>query len=154
MVTMDLRLQQRAELQEASYLGQIGRLIEPAMQPLGFDWKMGVSIFTGLAAKEIVVSSMGILYHADLNADENSSSLKEKLQQQTYTSGPYAGKKVFTPLIAYAFMIFVLVYFPCVAVLVAIKREGGWKFAVFSMVYNTLLAWVLAFLIVQVGRLF
>ncbi len=149
-----LKMQQQADLQEASYLGQIGRLIEPAMQPLGFDWKMGISILTGLAAKEIVVSSMGILYHADFETDENISSLKEKLQQQTYTSGPRMGEKVFTPLVAYSFMIFILVYFPCVAVIAAIRKEGGWKFATFSMVYNTLLAWVLSFLIFQIGSLF
>ena len=152
--TTALKLQQRAELQEASYLGQIGRLIEPAMQPLGFDWKIGISILTGLAAKEIVVSSMGILYHTDNDTKENTLSLKEKLQQQVHTSGTYVGEKVFTPLVAYAFMIFILVYFPCVAVIAAIQREGGWKFAVFTMTYNTLLAWVLAFLIVQIGRLF
>ena len=149
-----LKLQQRADLQEASYLGQIGRLIEPAMRPLGFDWKTGISILTGLAAKEVVVSSMGILYAADGEADENSSSLKEKLQQQVHTTGAHAGEKVFTPLVAYAFMIFILVYFPCVAVIATIRKEGGWKFAVFTMTYNTLLAWILVFLIVRVGSLF
>jgi ferrous iron transport protein B len=152
--TAALMLQQRADLQNASYLGQIGHWIEPAMAPLGFDWKIGISILTGLAAKEVVVSSMGILYYADADADDNSSTLKDKLQQQTYTSGVHAGEKVFTPLIAYAFMIFVLVYFPCIAVIAAIRREGGWKFAIFSMTYNTILAWILAFLIVSIGRLF
>ncbi len=141
--------------QEGSYLGQIGKLIEPAMQPLGFDWKMGVSILSGLGAKEIVVSSMGILYHADFEVEDgNSASLKEKLQQQTYVSGPHTGEKVFSPLVAYSFMIFILVYFPCVAVIAAIRKEGGWKFAIFSMTYNTLLAWVLSFLVYQVGSLF
>ncbi len=140
--------------QDNSYLGQIGKLIEPAMQPLGFDWKMGVSVLSGLAAKEIVVSSMGILYHAEDGADENSASLKEKLQQQTYLSGPREGEKVFNPLVAYSFMLFTLVYFPCIAVIAAIKKEGGWKFAIFSMSYNTILAWILSFIVFQIGSLF
>jgi ferrous iron transport protein B len=150
----ELELQKKADLQAASCLGQLGKFIEPAVQPLGFDWKMGVSILTGMAAKEIVVSSMGILYHAGEDADENSPGLKEKIQQQEYVSGPKAGERVFTPLTAYSFMIFVLLYFPCIAVIAAIRKEGGWKWAVFSMAYNTGVAWLLAFLIYQVGKLF
>jgi ferrous iron transport protein B len=149
-----LEIQKASELQEASLLGQLGHFIEPVVRPLGFDWKMGVSILTGLAAKEIVVSSMGILYQADMDADENSANLKEKIQQQTYTSGPKTGQKVFTPLVAYSFMLFILVYFPCIAVVAAIRKEGGWKWAVFSMVYNTAVAWILSFLVYQAGSLF
>jgi ferrous iron transport protein B len=148
----ELELQKKADLQAGSCLGQLGRLIEPAVQPLGFDWKMGVSILTGMAAKEIVVSSMGILYQAGEDADENSSGLRERIQQQTHVSGPNAGARVFTPLTAYSFMIFVLLYFPCIAVIAAIRKEGGWKWAVFSMTYNTVVAWLLAFLIYQAGR--
>ena len=101
---------------ENSYIGQIGKAIEPVIRPLGFDWKMGVSIVTGLAAKEIVVSSMGILYHVP-DAEENSQSLIESLQQQQYSNG----QKVFTPLVAYGFMLFILIYFPCMAVIAAIR---------------------------------
>jgi ferrous iron transport protein B len=149
----ELELQKKADLQAGSCLGQLGKLIEPAVQPLGFDWKMGVSILTGMAAKEIVVSSMGILYQAGEDADENSSGLRERIQQQTHVSGPNAGERVFTPLTAYSFMIFVLLYFPCIAVIAAIRKEGGWKWAVFSMTYNTVVAWLLAFLIYQAGRI-
>jgi ferrous iron transport protein B len=152
--TGELELQKKADLQAASCLGRLGKLIEPAVQPLGFDWKMGVSILTGMAAKEIVVSSMGILYQAGEGADENSIGLREKIQQQEYVSGPKAGEKVFTPLVAYSFMIFVLLYFPCIAVIAAIRKEGGWKWAVFSMGYNTGVAWLLSFLIYQLGMLF
>jgi ferrous iron transport protein B len=143
-----------SEHQEQSYIGRLGRLVEPVIRPLGFDWKIGISLITGLAAKEIVVGSMGILYHADLNADENSGSLIEKLQQQEHTSGKLKGEKVFTPLVAFGFMLFVLIYFPCVAVIAAIKKESNWRWAAFTMVYTTAIAWTAAFLTFQIGSIF
>lgn len=135
---------------ENSYIGRLGKNIEPVIAPLGFDWKMGVSIITGLAAKEIVVSSMGILYHAEGEADENSQSLITNLQQQKNS----AGQKVFTPLVAYAFMLFILIYFPCMAVIAAIRKEAGWKWALFTIFYTTALAWLVAFCVYQIGKLF
>lgn len=148
-----LELKKAAEHQEKSYIGRMGKFIEPAIQPLGFDWKIGISIITGLAAKEIVVGSMGILYQADLEADENSGSLIDKLQKQVHTSGELKGKKVFQPLVAYGFMLFILIYFPCIAVIAAIKKESNWKWAIFTMVYTTAIAWVVAFATYQVGSL-
>ena len=152
--TDQLSLSKEEERLEKSYIGKMGHFIEPVIQPLGFDWKVGMSIITGMAAKEIVVSSMGVLYHAGMDADENSQSLKEKLQNQTYTSGPKIGQRVFSPLVAFALMIFVLIYFPCVAVIAAIKKEANWKWAVFTMVYTTAIAWIAAFAVYQVGSLF
>lgn len=134
---------------EQSYIGRIGKFIEPAIEPLGFDWKMGVSIVTGLAAKEIVVSSMGILYHVP-DAEENTQNLIENLQQQENSKG----EKVFTPLVAYAFMLFILIYFPCMAAIAAIRKEAGAKWAWFTVFYTTGLAWVVAFCVYQVGSLF
>ena len=131
-----------------------GHFIEPAIRPLGFDWKIGMSIITGMAAKEIVVSSMGVLYHASLNATEKSQSLKDKLQEQSFSMGPKVGQKVFSPLVAFGLMIFVLIYFPCVAVVAAIKKEANWRWALFTSVYTTAIAWVAAFAIFQIGSLF
>lgn len=149
-----LELEQESERQMNSYIGRMGQFIEPVIRPLGFDWKIGVSIITGLAAKEIVVSSMGVLYNAELDADETSESLMGKLQNQTFTSGDRQGEKVFSPLVAYTLMIFVLIYFPCVAVIAAIKKESNWKWAVFTMVYTTVVAWVVSLGIYQIGSLF
>jgi len=149
-----LEVEKESERQEHTYIGKLGHFIEPAIRPLGFDWKMGVSIITGLAAKEIVVSSMGILYQADMKADENSSTLKNKLQEQVHSTGDRIGQKVFTPLASFAFMIFILIYFPCVAVIAAIKKESSWGWAVFTMVYTTALAWILALGVYQIGSLF
>lgn len=148
-----LELKKVSEHQEQSYIGRLGRYIEPAIQPLGFDWKIGISIITGLAAKEIVVGSMGVLYHAELEANEQSGSLIKNLQQQVHSSGKLEGQKVFTPLVAFGFMLFVLIYFPCVAVIAAIKKESNWKYALFAMFYTTALAWLVAFITYQAGNL-
>ncbi len=148
-----IELQKEEERQERSYIGQVGHFIEPVIAPLGFDWKIGMSIITGMAAKEIVVSSMGVLYQASMNADENSQSLKDKLQEQTFRSGPKIGQKVFSPLVAFGLMVFVLIYFPCVAVVAAIRKEANWRWALFTTVYTTAIAWVAAFAIYQVGSL-
>ena len=146
-----IELQKEDERQEKSYIGKLGHFIEPVIAPLGFDWKIGMSIITGMAAKEIVVSSMGVLYQASMNADENSQSLKDKLQEQTFRSGPKVGQKVFSPLVAFGLMVFVLIYFPCVAVVAAIRKEANWRWALFTSVYTTAIAWVAAFVVYQVG---
>lgn len=148
-----LELSKAAEHQEQSYIGRMGRFIEPVIQPLGFDWKIGVSLLTGVAAKEIVVGSMGVLYQADLEADETSGSLIGKLQQQVHSTGELKGQKVFTPLVAFGFMLFILIYFPCIAVIAAIRKEAGIRWALFSMFYTTAIAWGVAFLTYQVGSM-
>lgn len=134
--------------QENSYIGQIGHFIEPVMRPLGFDWKISVSIITGMAAKEIVVSTLGVLYPGDAQSQE---SLQTRIKKETYSDGT----PVFTPIVAIALMLFVLIYFPCIATIVAIKEESGsWKWGVFTIVYTTLLAWFVAFITYQLGMLF
>ncbi len=136
------------EEQAKSYIGQIGKFIEPVMKPLGFDWKMSISLLSGVAAKEIVVSTMGVLYQSEDNEDTNN--LVYRLQNEKYESG----EPVFTPLVAFGFLIFILLYFPCVASIVAISKESGhWKWAVFTMFYTTFLAWFASLLIYQIGSL-
>ncbi len=125
--------------QENSYIGQIGKAIEPVIEPLGFDWKLGIGILSGIGAKELVVSSLGVLYADDAEADE--TTLAERLP--------------ITPLVAYGYMVFVLLYFPCIATIAAIRQEaGGWKWALFTAGYTTVLAWVMSFAIYQIGGLF
>ncbi len=141
-----------ARRQELSFIGRLGRFVEPVMAPLGFDWKMSVSLIAGAAAKEVVVSTMGVLYEAN---SEEDISLSEKIKEQTYTTGPKSGEKVFSPLVAFSFMIFVLIYFPCVAVIAAIRKESGkWKWALFVAGYTTVLAWIVSFAVYQIGSLF
>ncbi len=147
----DLELSRAEEHLERSYIGQLGHFISPVLYPLGFDWKMGVSIITGMAAKEIVVSSMGILYQADLEADETSASLIEKLKNRRYEKGPKSGQKIFTPLTAFSFMVFILLYFPCIAVIAALIKEAGWLRAIATAIFSTLAAWFISLYIYQIG---
>lgn len=128
-----------AEQQENSYIGQLGRAIEPVIAPMGFDWKLGIGLISGVGAKELVVSTLGVLYVDDPDADE--ASLAERIP--------------ITPLVAFCYMLFVLIYFPCIASLAAIKQESGsWKWALFAACYTTMLAWLVSFVVYQVGGLF
>ena len=146
-------IEKEGERQAASYIGQLGKFIEPAIAPLGFDWRMGVALVAGAAAKEIVVSTIGVLYQA--NSEVEPEVLTERLRNARYDDGPRKGELVFSPLVALSFLVFVLIYFPCIAVVAAVKRESGsWKWAAFLVVYSTTLAWILSFLVFQIGSLF
>ena len=149
-----LQLAQTAEYLANTYLGKLGHIIEPAIAPLGYDWKMGISLLTGMFAKEIVVSSMGVLYRSNDEIEASSHNLQAKLQQQCHVSGARKGEKVFTPLLAYSFMLFILLYFPCAATLAAIRHEVGLRWAIFSAVYTTSLAWIVAYIVYNVGSIF
>lgn len=133
---------------EESYLAMIGRSMEPVMRPLGFDWKMNVCILTGLPAKEAIVSTMGILYHID--DEEGTASLAKAMRDDVYTSGPRVGQHVFTPAVSWAFMLFVLLYFPCIATIATLRREVGRGWAAFSVVNSLFLAWIVAFGVYQI----
>ena len=127
-----------AQQQEHSYIGQIGKAIEPVIEPLGFDWKLGIGLLSGVGAKELVVSTLGVLYTNE--EDIESVNLSDRIP--------------ITPMVALGYMLFVLIYFPCVATLVAIKQESGsWKWALFAAFYTTALAWIVAFTINQLGKL-
>ncbi|GAB6278721.1 MAG: ferrous iron transport protein B [Lentimicrobium sp.] len=147
-----LRRDYLLEKQESSYIGRLGKLIQPVMSPLGFDWKMSVSILAGIPGKEIVVSTMAVLYNQYEVESGNKVILTEQLQKEVYHSGPKAGQAVFSPLVALSFMIFVLLYFPCLSTIAVIKYESGSiKWGIFVIVYTTLVAWLLSFLVFQVG---
>ena len=147
----DLRASFRNEQQRQSYLGRIGCAIEPVMQPLGFDWKMSIAIVSGLPAKEVVVSTLGVLYTGqEADSDEAEYRLSEKLKNDRNSTG----EPTFTPLVAVSFMLFVLLYFPCIATIVAIGRESGSrKWGLLTIVYTCLLAWIVAFVVYQCGLL-
>ncbi len=149
-----IMLKKEAERHEKSYIGQIGKFIEPALKPIGFDWKMGVSLLSGIAAKEIVVSTMGILYQANSQNGVKHESLTNVLRNSSIQQNTNQDETVFTPVVALAFMLFILTYFPCIAVIAAIRSEtGSWKWALFTIAYTTSLAWLLAFIVYQVGNL-
>lgn len=134
---------------ENSYLGRLGKFIQPVFEPLGFNWKMSVALLSGTVAKETVVSTIGVLYSGDSEAGE--AVLSERITAEN----PQTGHPDFTPLVAACFMIFVLIYVPCIATVTAVVKEtGSWKYGAFTIVYNTFVAWLLAFIVYQVGTLF
>ena len=144
----ELTAQQAVEQQADSYMGRIGRAISPLVEPLGFNWKVTIALISGTAAKELVVSTLGVLY---AGGDEAPEALSEKLMQPDAATG----QRDFTPLVAASFLIFVSLYVPCIASITAVAKESGsWKWGAFSVVYNTLVAWLCAFAVFQIGSLF
>lgn len=134
------------EQKEQSYIGLIGKTIEPVFKAQGFNWKLDVSLVAGIGAKEIVASTMGVLYSNDNEASSDAEKyqiLHEKMQADGIT-----------PLIAFSYLLFVLIYFPCIATVAAIKSEtGSWKWTIFSILYTTILAWCVSALCYQVGSM-
>ena len=141
----------RQTQQEHSYIGQIGKVVEPIFRPQGFDWKLDVSLMAGIGAKEIVASTMGVLYADDESVADDNEADSEKYNK-LYVKMTNNG---ITPLIAFSYLLFVLIYFPCIATIAAIKSEtGSWKWAMFAALYTTLLAWIVSAVFYQTGSLF
>ena len=133
--------------QEHSFIGYVGKAMEPALKPLGFDWRMGVGIVAGVGAKELVVSTLGVMYADDEPVALETNADETRLQRALIKS--------VTPAGALAYMVFILLYFPCIATFIAIKHEtGGWKWALFTAVYTIVLAWVMAFATFHLASLF
>ena len=136
------------EQQEQSYIGSIGKAVEPVFRPQGFGWKLDVSLIAGVGAKEIVASTIGVLYSGDDSVaeeggDERYSTLRQKMEADGVT-----------PLTAFAYLLFVLIYFPCIATIAAIKGEtGSWRWAIFAAVYTTAIAWIISAAVFQIGSL-
>lgn len=154
------------EQQENSYLGKIGKAIEPAFTPQGFNWKLDVGILSGVGAKEIVASTMGVLYSNgnefhDYSTEENFGSKYEVLHRELVSEVAQSRgidtrqAEPIASLVAYSFLLFVLLYFPCVATIAAIKEEtGSWRWALFAAGYTTALAWIVSALFFRIGLLF
>lgn len=136
-----------AERQEQSYMGRIGHAIEPVIEPLGYDWRMGVGILSGVGAKELMVSAIGVLYNCSEedsapDSAEEASGARLSAQLREYT----------TPEAALSYMVFALLYFPCLATIAAVRGESGsWKWAVFAATYTTVLAYIMAFAVYRVA---
>ena len=134
--------EQAAEKIEQSYAASFGKAINPVLEPLGFDWKMGLSLVAGLAAKEVVISTLGTVYAVG-GDDQNPAPLTDYLQNDSH----------FTPLIGLTMMLFILIYPPCLATLAVIKREtGSWKWVAFMFFYENTFAWIACFIFYNIGR--
>ena len=139
---IQLQRDQQGEKLAQSYAGRIGKAVEPLVKPLGFDWKIAVSLLAAVSAKEVFVSTMATIYSVE-SSEESLDALRAAL----------VADQTLTPLVAVSLMMFVLIYTPCVATLAAIRREtNSWRWPLFSAVYSVALAWVVAFLVAQIGR--
>lgn len=135
------------EQQEQSYIGVIGKTIEPVFRPQGFSWKLDVGLVAGVGAKEIVASTLGVLYSGSDEEYDEENARYDELRAKMESEG-------ITPLAAFCYLLFVLIYFPCLATIAAIKQESGsWRYAVFTAAYTTVLAWVVSAAVYQVGSL-
>jgi ferrous iron transport protein B len=149
----EVKIEMESDRLMNSYIGRLGKVMQPVMAPLGFDWKMSIALLAGLPAKEIIISTMGVLYQSDV--DESTVNLQERLKNEEHDRGKMKGQKVFNTASAMAFLIFILIYFPCIGVVATIKNESGsWKWGIFSVLYTTILAWIMAFFTYNIFRLF
>ena len=134
--------------QENSYIGQLGRMVSPALDPLGFNWKMDVGLLTGIAAKELVVSTLGVMYSEGAKVSEGHDMSEDTQLQSALVNDV-------TPAAALSFMVFILLYFPCVATFVAIKNETGkWRWAVACCAYTMAVAWIMSFIVYRLALIF
>ena len=141
---------QKGEQIRNSYAGRLGHAIEPAIAPLGFDWKMGIGILGAFAAREVFVATMGIVYSVGEDADEQSENLRDKLRDERKADGT----RTYTPLIGLSLLVFFALACQCVSTLAVVKREThGYKWPLFLLTYMTVLAWLASFAVYQGGRL-
>jgi ferrous iron transport protein B len=142
------REQKGADLR-ASFGGRMGRMIEPAIEPLGFDWKIGIGLIGAFAAREVFVSTMAVVYGLE-GESESSEALRDRVREERWPDG----RRVFTPLVCFSLMVFFALACQCMSTLAAVRREtASWRWPAFLFVYMTGLAWLASFSIVQGGRL-
>ncbi len=147
---MQLDHEEAAEKIQGSYAGKLGKFIEPVIKPLGFDWKIGIGLISSFAAREVLVSTLAIIYNVGDQADENSPDLITSLQKAV---DPVTGKPVYTPLVAVGIMVFFVLACQCMSTVAVVKREtGGWGWPLFMVAYMTALAWSGAFIVHQGGK--
>ena len=143
----------REQQQEQSFLGRMGKIVEPVFSPQGFNWKLDVSLMAGVGAKEIVASSIGVLYSGD-DSFGDDDAFSEDLEKYTHLRQAMLREGI-TPMAAYAYLIFILLYFPCIATIVAIKNEtGSWHWALIAASYTTAVAWIVSAAVYQIGSVF
>ena len=142
--------EESGQLLRASYGGRLGKALEPTIEPLGFDWKIGVGLIGAFAAREVFVSTMAVVYGLDEGSDETSSALRDRIRAQKWPDG----STVYTPLVCLSLMVFFALACQCMSTLAVVKREtASWRWPGFLFVYMTALAWVASFLVYQGGLL-
>jgi ferrous iron transport protein B len=136
---------------EQSYLGRMGKTVQPLFAPAGFDWKITVGVLASFPAREVIIATLGIIYNLGSDVDEESAELRDTMSAETWKSGPHAGERVFTVPVALAIMVFFALCLQCGSTVVVIARESAWKWALFAFAYMTVLAWLGAVATYQVA---
>ncbi|HEV2472710.1 MAG TPA: nucleoside recognition domain-containing protein, partial [Chthonomonadales bacterium] len=140
-----------AQRLDHSFVGAFGHLIEPAIAPLGFNWKMGIGIISSFGAREVFVSTMGTVYSVDDPEDAGRVDLQRRMREDR---DPRTGRHVFTPLVAVCLMVYYVLAMQCMSTVAVVRREtNGWKWPLFQLAYMTVLAWIGTFMVYQGGRL-
>jgi ferrous iron transport protein B len=148
--TADLEREHAGIALRESYGGRLGHAVEPVLEPLGFDWKIGIGLIGAFAAREVFVSTMGVVYGIGEEVDEQSVGLRQKIRQEQYADG----RPVYTPLVGLSLMVFFALACQCMSTVAVVKREThGWGWPVFLFVYTGVLAWLASFAVYQGGRL-
>ena len=149
VAALDARIE--ADRVRLSYAGQIGQAIEPVVRPLGYDWKIGVGLLASFAAREVFVSTMGLVYGVGEDVDEESTPLRQQLKMAVHAD---TGQRVYTPLVGLSLMVFFALALQCMSTVAAIRREtNSWRWPAFALAYTAVLAWVSAFIVYQGGKL-
>jgi ferrous iron transport protein B len=131
-----------------SFAGRAGHLLEPAIKPLGFDWQIGIGLITSFAAREVFVSTMGVVFDAE-TSNENTTPLRDALKTARWPDG----RLLFTPLVCLTLMVFYVFAMQCMSTIAVVRREtNGWKWPAFQTLYMTGTAWILSFVVYQAGR--
>jgi ferrous iron transport protein B len=132
-----------------SFAGHAGHFLEPAIKPLGFDWQIGIGLITSFAAREVFVSTMGVVFNAKSDDEEDTTPLRQALLAAHWPDG----RPLFTPLVCFTLMVFYVFAMQCVSTVAVVKREtNSWKWPLFQIAYLTGTAWIVSFIVFQVGR--
>jgi ferrous iron transport protein B len=146
----ELGLRHAEEDLHASFGGRLGRTIEPVLEPLGFDWKIGIGLIGAFAAREVFVSTMGVVYGLGDDVSEESVGLRQKIREEAHADG----RPVYTPLVGFSLMVFFALACQCMSTVAVVRRETmSWRWPVFLFVYTGVLAWGASFVVYQGGRL-
>lgn len=151
IVADDYQGELAGRLLEQSYLGRIGKTLQPIFDPAGFDWRITVGVVASFPAREVVVATFGILYHLGDNVTDDPEPLENALRASQWSEGPRAGQPVFTPLVAIAIMVFFALCLQCGSTMAVMAREANWGWAIFAFAYMTALAWIAAVAVYQIG---
>ena len=147
----ELEKREQSAYVQQSLMGRMGRAVQPVFAPAGFDWKITIGVLASFPAREVIISTLGIIYNLGTEVDEHSGPLRERLAAERWTEGPLIGRPVFTLPVVLSIMIFFALCLQCGSTVAIIGREAGWKWSFFAFVYMTALAWLGAVLVYQAG---